>query len=275
MTTAKLTCALPLYRAQDIAWLALESLCRQEDIDFEWELIVIEESAPLAFGEANLRAYEKRLAEVGCRTPITYIGLSDWIPLAQKWHRVAQLANSDGFLLVAGDDYANPRRLAETARLFSEGAEFVHTPLGYFYSLIQGTLCVYDHKNNPHPCGLDKAVLTHIIRDALPEGSKQSYHVDGWVFSKIKHFLGRRPSMLWDQTHNWKRGVFTDGMNNISLSRRTRYNKANPIEPFRLPTEQEFSSLSDIVPQDIYARIDGIRPSAFIKTPTRRDVDDL
>lgn len=272
---ARLTFALPLYRAQDIAWLALESLCRQENIDFEWELIVIEESAPLAFGEDNIRAYEKRLAEVGCRTPITYIGLSEWVPLAQKWHRAAQLANSDGFLLAAGDDYANPRRLSETARLFSEGAEFVHTPLGYFYSLIQDTLCVYDHKNNKHPCGLDKAVLTHIIRNALPEGSRQSYHVDGWVFSKIRYFLGRNPSMLWDQTHSWKKGVFTDGMNNISFARRSWYNKTNPITPFRLPTEQEFSSLSDIVPKDIHSLISSVRSASLIREPSRKDKDEI
>lgn len=51
-----LTCALPMYRAKDIGWLGLESLCRQEDIDFAWELIIMEEEQE-CFGKANVLAY--------------------------------------------------------------------------------------------------------------------------------------------------------------------------------------------------------------------------
>ena len=39
----KFTVALPVYNSKKIAWISLESLIRQENIDFDWELIVYEE----------------------------------------------------------------------------------------------------------------------------------------------------------------------------------------------------------------------------------------
>ena len=53
-----------MYRAQHAGWLALESLCWQRDVDFEWELIVIEEQFD-AMGEDAVRAYEGRLQQKG------------------------------------------------------------------------------------------------------------------------------------------------------------------------------------------------------------------
>ena len=34
---------MPLFRARYIAWLALESLCRQKRVTFKWELVIAEE----------------------------------------------------------------------------------------------------------------------------------------------------------------------------------------------------------------------------------------
>ena len=34
---------MPMFRSKYIAWLALESLCRQKGVNFEWELITAEE----------------------------------------------------------------------------------------------------------------------------------------------------------------------------------------------------------------------------------------
>ena len=41
---------LPLFRSQYIAWLQLESLCRQQDVDFEWELLIAEEQGDETIG---------------------------------------------------------------------------------------------------------------------------------------------------------------------------------------------------------------------------------
>jgi hypothetical protein len=232
---------MPLYKARDIAWLALESLCRQKDIDFEWELIIIEEDEKCV-GEALVRSYESRLSAVGCRTPVTYISLSKWIPLAQKWRQIAQIADSNGFLLVAGDDYSNPNRLAETKKLFeTTGAEWIHTQLGYFYDIVRDNLAVWDHSLTSgfltskvsHPCGAEKAIRTELMK-ALPESDK-ARHVDGWIFWEIEQLLGRTPNAIWNKSESWKKGLFTDGFNSISNHRSNFYKKKTPKGPFRLP----------------------------------------
>lgn len=238
---------MPLYKARDIAWLALESLCRQKGIDFEWELIIIEEDDKCA-GEALVRSYESRLSAVGCRTPITYISLSKWIPLAQKWRQIAQIADSRGFLLVAGDDYSNPNRLMETKRLFeTTGAEWVHTPLGYFYDIVRDNLAVWDHSLTPgfltsgigHPCGAEKAIQTELMK-ALPKSDK-ARHVDGWIFWETQKLLGRAPKAVWNRSESWKKGLFSDGFNSISGHRSNFYKDKAPRGPFRLPISGQFS----------------------------------
>ena len=40
---SELTVALPVYNSKKIAWMAIESLCSQINVDFNWELIVYEE----------------------------------------------------------------------------------------------------------------------------------------------------------------------------------------------------------------------------------------
>lgn len=40
----KLTVALPVYNSKSIAWLAMESLCNQKGIDFDWEIVIAEEN---------------------------------------------------------------------------------------------------------------------------------------------------------------------------------------------------------------------------------------
>ena len=63
-----MTVALPMYRCRSIGWLALESLCNQVDIDFEWELIIMEEAGVNAgvlgfdpMGRGTIMAYKARL----------------------------------------------------------------------------------------------------------------------------------------------------------------------------------------------------------------------
>ena len=79
----KLSVALPVFNSKRIAWLAMEGLCRQENINFEWELVIAEEQGPEKFGSKAFLSYEGRLREVGC-VRVRYIKLIKWIPLKQK-----------------------------------------------------------------------------------------------------------------------------------------------------------------------------------------------
>ena len=125
----KLVCALPMWNAEHIGWLAMESLCNQKDVDFDWELIIIEDKGRNFFGSDRVFSYNKRLAQAGC-VSIDYQFSNQRIPLARKWKLMAERAlnpESD-FLLVAADCYSQPYRLAETHKIL-QNDEWVNSPL--------------------------------------------------------------------------------------------------------------------------------------------------
>ena len=274
----KLTCALPMYRAKNIGWLALELLCHQEDIDFKWELIIIEEEEQ-SFGEEQIRAYEERLAKVGCITPITYIKLPIWIPLAEKWYRIAQQAsNTLGFLLVAADCYSQPKRLIQTKQLL-EDYEWVQSPVGPFYDLRDDVLCLYDHfQIKWHPCALNMAGRTDLIKQ-LPM-SKRRRGIDGWMYQELVKIVGRDLKVSKNTSKDYKRGVDIHGLNNVSRDARPKlmkgwsrlapddrwhipeipsygkiFHREGGVNPFRSSTDDEPQTIHDILPPDIVKRL--------------------
>jgi hypothetical protein len=257
--TMALTYALPMYRAKNIGWLSLESLCRQKNIDFKWELIIIEEEFH-CLGREAVYSYFKRLQKVGC-SRIQYIQVPEWIPLSQKWIEIAKAADSVGFLLAGCDDYAPPNRLSETKAMFDAGAEWTHTPIGLFYDIIGESFGVFDYSLAGHVCGLDKAVLTSILKEALPFESFVSKSVDGWIYDVITSHLKREPITHLNSSDDWKRGLFTDGLNNICDKRSALYG-ANTSEPFRPLCADDPQSLEEIIPQNIAQALREVRSSA-------------
>jgi len=61
----ELSVALPVWNSKRIAWLPMESLCRQLKPSCGWELIIFEEVHGEQLGEDFFRAYEERLKEAG------------------------------------------------------------------------------------------------------------------------------------------------------------------------------------------------------------------
>ena len=109
------TVAIPMYRTKYIGWLPLESLCRQKNIDFSWELIICEEKNPLLFGFKKISNFKERLKDNGC-TRIKYISIPKWVPLSIKWSLMAKEMNkkSKMYLIQSGDAFAQPYRLRDT-----------------------------------------------------------------------------------------------------------------------------------------------------------------
>tara|TARA_X000001388_G_scaffold20926_1_gene13843 strand:+ start:1336 stop:2136 length:801 start_codon:yes stop_codon:yes gene_type:complete len=260
--TVALTYALPMYRAKNIGWLALESLCRQENVDFEWELIIIEEALQ-SMGESRVHEYKDRLEQVGC-VRLEYVRLPEWIPLSQKWINIARLADSEGFLLAGCDDYAPPNRLSETKAMFDAGAEWTHVPVGLFYNIANDNFGVFDYSLANHVCGLDKAGLTEIVKSALPTTATRTRSVDGWVYDQIVSYLGRPPHTHMNMSEDWKRGVFTDGLNNICKTRRDLYG-AEIEPPFRRLKPNEPQSLKEVIPVDVTQSLRRVRRSALVR----------
>lgn len=253
----ELTCAMPLYRSRNIAWLALESLCRQEQVNFEWELVIAQEKGSDSLTEDEIRSYEPRLAAVGCKVPIKYIELDRRVALSHKWKIIGEHSDSKYFLLTAGDDYSNPLRLRETRDLFEEtGADWVATRYAAFYNLATQAFAILDYKRWPrHKCGVQKALRTEVIKN-LPPQSSQRKSVDGWLWDRNREFLGEvDPITAWNDSDSWKKDLYTDSANKISISRRQKYRPERIQVPFRSPEDGEPTDITEILPKDISKRL--------------------
>jgi hypothetical protein len=210
------TVALPLFNSGRIAWLALESLCRQVNAP-QWELRVCEEQNDLMLGEDGVLAYAERLTKSGCRH-ISYTPLQEWIPLALKWRLMAKEAGGEVFVLQAADCYSPPNRLRTSSRLLQEnGAHWVHQQRGLFLDLRANRKAMYVHPSG-QPTALNMATLTRLLRNLPEEHVRKG--VDRWLFNHAVAQCRNHPlRTVFDPTEDWKHGIDTHGLNNISKKR--------------------------------------------------------
>lgn len=260
MTTPLLTCALPLYRSADIAWLALESLSHQQDAP-PWELIVLEEEAE-AYTEAGLNSHIDALSSAGC-VAVRYYSTRKKMNLGEKWRRMASFAHGEMIVLVAGDCYSPPRRLRETYDVLC-GFEWVQSPIGAFYDIGTGAFAVYDHALNKHGrhTALNMATHTHLLK-LLPECDKVS-GIDGWIYEHIWNELRRMPRTFINQSPSWASGLDTHGLNNISSGRGAMLGpgSSTPVAPFRPAVNDEPRTVDDVLPADICLRLRALQKCA-------------
>jgi len=255
-----LTVGLPLFRAKNIAWLGLESLCRQKDVNFSWELVVAEEKEPSMFGSKNIFEYEDRLERVGCER-IFYIPVKRWIPLSRKWRLLADYVSktSKTFIISSADEYSQPRRLVETHELLTKyGADWVDTPLGYAYNIANERMLLYDgrtadvEKNwqrikartgwEGQFTNLSMGTHTEYMR-FLPNDRLMS-GVDSWLAQSVTNYLGRPLYPMRNQSRGWKKALQVHGINVIST--RNKF-----FEELQLPWKATNNRAEDSVPKVI------------------------
>lgn len=219
-----LTVALPIWNSKKIAWLALESLCNQKEINFQWELLIMEEQID-HFGKDEVSKFADRLKEVGCAS-LKYFALDYRIPLPQKWKLLAEKMSptSEVFLLQAADCYSESLRLKRSLEKSREGYDWIQNRTGYYYSLQYKKVVLFDQKTFGPGCrtGLNMAASSKLLKN-LPD-SFQNSGIDYWLFKSIQP---KKIIWLEDEITD---GVDTDGLNNISFSR--RHNFYNPKPPF-------------------------------------------
>jgi hypothetical protein len=247
------TVALPVWNSQRIAWLSLESLCRQVKPENGWELIVFEEIHQGQVGESFIRGYESRLKDVGCEK-ITYLTSQKKISLSQKWVVMANVADpmSEYFCLHGADDYSHPYRLIETEYAISQ-SDWCVTPKGYFYDFNHDKVIEY---NLNTLTGMHMAVRTNLAR-ILPIVDRYRA-VDGWFIHtliKLRHKKGKSLKCYMSSSEEWRHILCTNGLNNISTGRYSYFTNV------RLPFYETDIKLGDIVPEDIYIRLKGITRS--------------
>ena len=247
-----ITVALPLLKAANIGWVALESLCRQKDATtIPWELLIAEEQdAALApIGEKQILPYKTRLIAAGCKR-IIYIPITDTapIPLGMKWRVLAQNADpkSTFFLLQAADCYSQPWRIIDTYNIGKDASiDWIESQQGTFYDIKTETSVLY--KGGPGNTNLNMAMRTKYIR-ALPKNDRRKI-VDKFIFAELTKIKGAALKKGYNTTDHWKWGMDTHGCNTISVSRHTlmygltKCFVKNPID------------VKDYIPKDILEKL--------------------
>jgi hypothetical protein len=249
------TVALPVYNSKLIAWLCMESLCRQIQPVEGWELIIFEEFHSTALEESFFRDYEERLRDAGCER-LHYITYGEHLALSKKWVIIANEASSTSeyFCLCAADNYYSPWMLCDAEESIKQ-ADWCLVTRGYFYDFLLDKVIMY-HYNSL--IGLQMTARTSKVKEFPLE---QVYKgVDGWFSQQMKYSNGSRVSLpvFIDGSEHWQGVLCTNGLNNISKNRHLYFE--NPVPPF-YKTDKV---LADIVPEDIYARMMSLRNSLLI-----------
>lgn len=229
-----ITVGLPNY-CSPIAWLAMESLCRQQT-SYEWELIIYEDSdKPL--GPLFYSGYSERLEAAGCKRLI-YEYSKARVPLNQKWLWMGDKSDPEslGLILQASDCYSEPHRIETAHKAFEQGYDWVQTNQGFFYNLMTGQMMKY---NDGVPTGLNMAVKMSQLK-SMPRDQDRWSGVDYWLFMNLC-----LPKVFIDKSTNWGHGIDTDGYGRISLERKKQYD--NPQHPFY----NTAVPLSIILPDDV------------------------
>jgi hypothetical protein len=222
----KQTVGVPCFNAKKAGFLAMEGLVAQKGIDWNWELLVIEEQNEDMLGEQFFDSYRKKLLSVNC-VRIEYIKLSLWMPLGQKWKVLGEAASrtSISFLLQGVDDFSFDTRLAVSQKLIEEGADWVDFTRGYFYSFVSNKVMLYDAAKNPLITNLNMAIRSSLMR-GLPDTDRR-IAVDMYLH---KHIASIKPKYICRHIDTlFDSGFDSDGYNLLSKRLEHYY---NPEPPF-------------------------------------------
>lgn len=250
-----LTVALPLFRARRIAWLALESLCRQKHAP-HWELLMSQEAAeahePVPLNE--LQAYVPRLAAAGCvRVVLLQPGVHQALSL--KWRDLRQHASltSHTFLLQAADCYSHHLRLATSHSLIMDhDADWVHQHTGLFVDPIENRRAEYRHPPG-YPTALNMAVRTSLLHGLPREEVRKG--VDRWLYQHATRTNGGPLVVQWLPAEH--RGLDTHGLNNISRKR------GQKIALRTVPFHHTKLRVADVLPAELVPRLQALRKPQY------------
>jgi len=257
---------LPMFRAKHIGWLPLESLCRQQGVNLEWELIVAEETAEKydPMGESKIREYQKRLKLVGCNY-VKYIGLDNWIPLGKKISMLIVNTNKSSEIIVpsAADYYSAPKRLSTAYNMFKEfKPDWILVTKVIYYNILNGKLVLHDtdycrRKDDVGGRSMDASLLRAVFPIEW-RIKRRVKGVDSFMFRTSKKYVerqGRKFKIHFDRSDNWKYCFNTSGINNIT-------DRSNSFEKISYPFRPCPIGLKETIPPEILSQLDLCRKIA-------------
>lgn len=260
----EITVAVPMFRAKYCGWIALESLVRQTDINFDWELIVAEEIDNESFTKDQLMEYKKRLKAVGC-VKITYIPLRYWEMLSNKLSLMAHSCSKKSkiFATNSADLYSSPKRLKTQYNLFmgndnidtcSSGRSIVYDIKSERIYLNDSSLKLIKKPNMRISDGIMRCVRMDLMRK-LPRRANLKKTIDAWVYRESKLLVektGKKFNHHLDlTTDNWKYALNVHGLNNITMKvREKRFAGKRPFGIVDCPI-----NIKNTIPQEILKRL--------------------
>jgi hypothetical protein len=224
-----LSVVLPYFRAGYIGWIPFESLKRQENIDFKWEIIIIEEDFENPFGLNKILKYKEDLAKVGC-SRIKYISIKKWLPLSAKWYFLVDACSASSKIVAmnSSDIYCSKLRLSK------QYSKLINSDKNWYK--IGGNI-VYDIGLNYHvkltlmdPNRNDScsAAASIELMKKLPLACVK-VNVDGWRYNTLKN-VGI--NFFYDDTIDLQNDTINiNGLNNLSLNRAKNVKNIKP--PFK------------------------------------------
>ena len=246
------TVAMPVWDAKDIAWLSMESMCRQVNVSFGWELLVCEEKHAQQLHKDWFLGYQDRLEKVGCIS-IKYITQDTKLTLAEKWSLMGKAADKDSkfFALWAADDYSHKYRLIDSMEAMDKGHDWFSMGRSYFYDFITDKIILY-RKVGRNGTGIQMCCATELARK-LPM-RRRAKIVDFW-FARTAN----PQNILRDRSDHWRGTLCTNGFNTISKKRGRYFVK--PVFPFNATDIK----LEKIVPASIVYDMRKIYYQKFFK----------
>jgi hypothetical protein len=198
----------------------------------------------------------------GC-IKIEYLGLKKWIPLSRKYKLLADNCSETSKIYCgcAADLYPPPKRLKTQYDFFKEAPELDWTASGrtIFYDIMSEKTFLHDviakgvRKND----GSNRAIRMEIMRN-LPVENRRS-GVDGWMWRRAQSYLkstGKKFKSILDESDNWKYGLNTQGLNNISHHRALwfQHKSSRPAGIFDCPID-----INKTIPQDVMDKLRGCK----------------
>lgn len=242
----KLSFILPYFRAGFIGWVPFESLIRQENIDFNWEIIIIEENFENPFGLEKILKYKEDLKKVKC-CKIRYISLKDWLPLSAKWYFLVNECSESSKIVAmnSSDIYCSKLRLSKQYNNLIN-SEYNWYKIGgnivYDINLDKHVKLFSIKKDRTDTCcaAAKKELLEELPLISIKRG------VDGWRYNSLKDKI----KFYYDNTMELQNDTINiNGLNNISLNRESRINS---IES---PFKKCCSELINHIPKEIYLKL--------------------
>ena len=236
---------VPMFQTQHIGWLILESLARQEKIDFSWELIIAEETKYSPMGEEEIFKYQDGLQAVGC-IRIKYIPLDEWIPLGAKMMLMRTMLDPSSrvYMNSDADQFLPPLYLKTVFDAMWDGRYKVfRTPKWILYELAKERTGFYDVTNFYNRLDQPVLIFARDIIHRIQMGQRVDYHIPNGI---------RKLPRFEDKSDNWKYGVGITGLNNCSTGRPFGGVASPPFFPCPI-------DINDTIPKDIMDRLKDCR----------------